>query len=96
MVKWKERQMTKYNWNEVCEIKEKLEEYCSLECDSHGEAVRALCDLSQYPDYITQELWDSVVIAMKHELKNYVDNARIIITPTTYVCDVAELEWNAQ
>lgn len=87
--------MTDYNWNEICKVRTKLEEYYELEGNSHGEAVQALCHLSQYPDYMTQELWNAVVDAMQYELNNYTTNAKIVTTPTTYTHDVTELEWNA-
>jgi hypothetical protein len=86
--------MTAYDWNEMCELSEKLEKYYELEDNSHGEAMEALCRLAQHPDYISDELLNAVVRAMRTELKNYTDHARIIITPTTYKCDVAELEWH--
>ena len=84
----------RYNWEEMCELSTELEKYYSLEGTSHGEAMEALCRLSQHPDYISDELLDAVVIAMKEELKNYTENCKIVITPETFIHDVAELEWN--
>jgi len=86
--------MTKYNWDEICELRDNLEKYYSLEYDSHTEAMEALCRLSQYPDYISEELWDAVVIAMKSELKNYTENSKIITTPIMIAKNLVELEWN--
>ena len=86
--------MTAYDWNEMCDLSEKLKKYYELEGDSHGEAIEALCRLAQHPDYISDELLDAVVIAMRAELKNYTENCKIVITPETFTHDVAELEWN--
>jgi len=86
--------MTTLEYSEICELREKLEEYGNLEETSHGEAVRALCFLSSYPDYITDELWDAVVDAMQYELKNFTDNAKIVTLPMTFTRDVIELKWN--
>jgi len=85
--------MTVYDWNEMCELSEKLEKYYELESDSHGEAMEALCRLAQHPDYISDELLDAVVIAMRVELKNYTENCKIVTTPETFTQDVSELEW---
>lgn len=93
MAKWIKKQMT-YNWGEICELGEKLEKYYSLEETSRGEAMEALCRLSHYPDYISDDLLNAVVIAMKEELKYYTENCKIVITPETFIHDVTELEWN--
>lgn len=93
MAKWIRKQMT-YNWKEICELTTELEKYYSLEGDSRGEAMEALSRLSQYPDYISDELLDAVVTAMKAELKYYTENCKIVIKPETVIHDVAELEWN--
>lgn len=85
--------MTEYDWDEVNELREKLAEYAEYEYNSHTEAMEALCRLSQYPDYISQELWDAVVTAMKAELKNYTENTRIITTTETFTKEVTDLEW---
>jgi len=86
--------MTVYDWDEINEIREKLAEYAEYEYNSHTEALTALCHLSQYPDYISQELWDAVVIAMKAELKNYTENATIVTTTVTTTSQVTDLQWN--
>ncbi len=85
--------MTDYDWDEINEIRAKLTEYAEYEYDSHTEALTAMCHLSQYPDYISQELWDAVVTAMKAELKNYTENTRIITTTETFTKEVTDLEW---
>ena len=86
--------MTKYNWDEANELREKLSEYAEYEYNSYTEAMKALCCLSQYPDYISQELWDAVIIAMKAELKNYTENATIVTTTVTTTNEVTDLQWN--
>jgi hypothetical protein len=85
--------MTSYDWDEANELREKLLEYAEYEYNSHTEAIEALCGLSQYPDYISQELWDAVIVAMKAELKNYTDNTRLVTTTETFTKDVIDLEW---
>jgi len=82
-----------YDWDEALELSSKLEKYWSLEGDSHGQAVETLCAMAQYPDYISQELWDAVVAGMKYELDQYETYCKIVITPETFTHDVAELEW---
>lgn len=85
--------MTEYDWDEINDIREKLLEYAEYEYDSHTEALTALCHLSQYPDYISQELWDAVVTAMKAELKMYTENTVIVTKTETITREVTDLEW---
>ena len=86
--------MTNYDWDEINEIRAELAEYAEYEYNSYTEAMEALCCLSQYPDYISQELWDAVVVAMKAELKNYNDNTTIVTTTVTTTNQVTDLQWN--
>jgi hypothetical protein len=86
--------MTDYDWDEINDIREKLLEYAEYEYDSHTEALTAMCHLAQYPDYISQELWDAIVVEMKAELKNYVDNTTIVTTTVTVTNSVTDLQWN--
>ena len=87
--------MTDY-WEEIGELCEQLEKYYSLEADSHSEAMELLCQLSNYPDYISDDLLGALVSEMKKELKNYTENCTIVIRPETFTHDVAELEWKYQ
>lgn len=84
--------MTSY-WEEIGELCEQLEKYYELEETSHSEALELLCRLSQYPDYISDDLLGALVSEMKKELKNYTENCTIVIRPETFTHDVAELEW---
>ena len=83
-----------YDWDEVCEIREKLSEYAEYEYDSHTEALTLLCQLSRYPDYISDELLDAVVAEMKKELKNYTENSTIVTTTVTTTNQVTDLQWH--
>lgn len=85
--------MTDYDWDEACELSEKLREYADYHYDSYSEMINALCALSQYPDYMSQELWNAVVEGMKRELKNYEENAQIVTTTETITREVVDLEW---
>jgi hypothetical protein len=86
--------MANYDWDETCRLIAALEEYCTFEENEHGEAVRYLLGLAQYPDYISQDLWDAVVAGMKEELENYEKHCRIVKTKETYEREYVELEWD--
>lgn len=86
--------MTDYDWNEACELRDQLEKYCEYEMNEHGEMVTHLIGLANYPDYMSQELWDNVVAGMKEELQNYKENAKIVKTTQTYTREFTDLVWN--
>lgn len=86
--------MTDYDWGEACDLVSELEKYCTFEENSHGEMVRALLSLSQFPDYMSQELWDAVVAGMKEELAHYKKYCRIVETEATHTFPVTELVWD--
>jgi hypothetical protein len=86
--------MTDYDWDEACDLREQLREYAEFEMNSHQEMVEQLCNLSQYPDYMSQELWNAVIDEMKAELKNYKENATIVKTTETYTREIVDIEWN--
>ena len=85
--------MTEFDWTEAGELHDKLREYADFEMSSHSEMICALCDLSHFPDYMSQDLWDAVMAAMKDELKNYTENTRIVTKTETITREVADLEW---
>ena len=86
--------MTDYDWGEACDLVSELEKYCTFEENSHGEMVRALLNLAQHPDYMSQVLWEAVVAGMKEELQNYKNNAQIVTTTETYTREYVDLVWN--
>jgi hypothetical protein len=85
--------MTDYDWDEACDLREQLRKYADYHYDSYSEMINALCALSQYPDYMSQELWNAVVEGMKRELKNYEENSQIVTTTETITREVVDLEW---
>ena len=86
--------MTDYNWDEACELRDKLREYADYHYDSYSEMINALCALSQYPDYMNQDLWNAVMRGMRAELKNYEENSQIVTRTETFTKEVQDLVWN--
>ena len=86
--------MANYDWGEACDLVAELEKYCTFEENEHGEMMRYLVGLSQYPDYMSQTLWDAVVAGMKEELANYKKNCSIVKTEETYTREYVDLVWN--
>ena len=75
------------------DLREKLEEYCEVENDEHGEYVRGLCQVSNYSYCMDNEFMDALIKVMGYELENYCEHCVIVETEETYTREYKELEW---
>lgn len=72
--------------DEVREAADDLEEYLRYENDERQEALVAACDLVNYPDYISDELWNLACKEVIEALQWYRENMEVVRVPhTTYV-----------
>lgn len=80
-------------YQEVMEVTAALEPYIELENDSHSEAIHTAIHLSQYPDYISDELWEALCAYLIDRKEHYETNCEIIIVHHQYTRQDKELKW---
>ena len=81
------------NYQRINELRESLQSYCEHENHEHGEMVDALCKLSYYVDYITDEMTDCLAAEMEIELDNYEQNAEIVEGEEVMTIRTTEFRW---
>jgi hypothetical protein len=81
-------------YHEMSEMREKLEEYCELENDEHGEAVSLLCQMVSRSDYVNEEFAIALEKEMAEQLATYQERTRIVEREETSTHTVRELEWD--
>ena len=70
-----------------------LQKYSELEGTEIGEFCTILCQIAQYPDYMTDEFFAAIEKEIDAQLDNFKTNATIVETPKTVTHTIVELEW---
>ena len=73
---------------------DELQKYAELEGTEVGEFCSMLCQIAQYPDYMTNEFFAAVEKEIYAQLSNFKSNARIVETKKTLTHTITELGWN--
>ena len=81
-------------YDEICDLREQLREYVQYDGpNSMTEALELLCSLSEFPDYVSDELMQVIGKEIKDSLQYYMENAMIVEREETFTHNVRTVEW---
>ena len=72
---------------------EELEKYAKLEGCELGEALRDLCSLANYSNYLSEDFEKAVEKEVKYQLEYFKKNTKIVTNTRTETYEYEELEW---
>ena len=81
-------------YEEMYEVTEKLKEYTEVEGTELGETCEALISLWECSSCVSDEFCAALEKELKAQLKNFVDNSKIITTEITVNKKVNRLQWD--
>lgn len=81
-------------WEESIKDVDELMSYVYVDDeDSRTEALKLMCNLVRYPDYMSEDLLRVLRNEIKEELRHYKIFSKIVTTEETYTRKITELAW---
>ena len=72
---------------------EELKKYAKLEGSEYGEALRDLCSLANYANYLSEDFEKAVKKEIKNQIKYFKKNTKIVTNTRTETYEYEELDW---
>lgn len=83
--------MSELTLDQVWEVAHKLEKFIDNECNENSEICELLIQLSRYPGYLRDEVYQVVVEELQRQLDWYEQTYEIVETTETYTRTITEL-----